>query len=223
MRIAEVMSTELVTVRPDQSLKDVVQAMVDHGVSAVPVVDADGRVAGIVTEADVMSREAYGGGRRKPLRMLVEYFSGRDPQWLRKAAGLRADEVMTRQIVTASPHEDVRVAARRMVEHEIKRLVVVDDEGAPVGIVSRHDVLQFFCRDDADVAKDLAVLLGDLLRVPEDLDVRYEVDHGVVGLEGTVRHPSDERVLKHAVLAVPGVVDVDSRIEAREAEPQLAR
>lgn len=220
MKVRDVMTTELVTARPTDSLKDLATRLVEAGVSALPVVDAEGRLVGIVTEADVISKEAYGGPRRRALQLVVDYFAGRDPQWVRKAAGWTAADVMTRQVVTADPDDDVRAAARRMLEAGVKRLVVVR-EGRPVGIVSRRDLMRIFTRPDAEVAADVQAVLRDIRRVPEDIEVTAEVDAGLVRLHGSVQHPSDVRVVEHAVAGVPGVIGVESHLVAREPEPTI--
>jgi CBS domain-containing protein len=220
VRVRDVMTARLVTARPDEPLKDVAARMVEAGVSALPVVDEAGRLVGIVTEADVISKEAYGGPRRRALQLVLDYFAGRDPQWLRKAAGWTAADVMTRQVVTAEPDEDLRAAARRMLEVGVKRLVVVDGE-RPVGIVSRRDLMRVFARPDEQVAADVAAVLRDIRRVPEDIEVTADVESGRVRLRGTVAHPSDARVVEHAVAGVPGVIGVESHLQAREPEPTV--
>lgn len=218
MRVRDVMTANVITVDPETPLKEVIDALLDNDVSALPVIDVSGALAGIVTEADVMAREAYGPGRRRPLRLLASYFAGRDPGNLRRAGGETAGEIMSPRVVTADPDEDVKVAARRMLEHDVKRLVVVDEHRV-VGIVSRPDVLRFFFVPDPGVRKEIEDLLHDPIRVPEHLNVEFDVRDGVVTLEGTTLHPSDARVVEHMVLGLPGVVDVESRLHAREPEP----
>jgi CBS domain-containing protein len=105
------------------------------------VIDADGTLVGIVTEADLVSREAYGPDRRRPLGLIVDYLRDRDPAWVRKASATTAADLMTRVVTTASPDDEVRVTARRMLEGGRKRLPVVASDGRLVGIVSRRDVL----------------------------------------------------------------------------------
>lgn len=218
MRVRDVMTTNLITVDTDTPLKGVVDTLLDNDVSAVPVVDASGALAGIITEADVMTREAYGPHRRRPLRLLAAYFAGRDPGDLKRAAGQTAGEIMSPRVITIGPDEDVRVAARRMLERDVKRLVVTDDRGI-AGIVSRPDVLKLFFVPDGEVEKELDELLADPMRAPERHDVQFRVHDGVVTLEGTTLHPSDARVIAHMVFGLPGVVDVENRLRAREPEP----
>jgi CBS domain-containing protein len=90
-----------------------------------------------VTEADLMSKEAFDARRRRPLAALVDHLSGTAP-WINKAAGLTAGEVMTTTVVTAEPGEEIGAAARRMLERGVKRLPVTED-GRLVGIVSRAE------------------------------------------------------------------------------------
>lgn len=221
MRVRDVMTTNVITVDTDTPLKEVVDTLLDNDVSAVPVVDTSGALAGIITEADVMAREAYGPHRPRPLRLLAAYFAGRDPGDLRRAAGQTAAEIMSPRVVTIGPDEDVRAAARRMLERDVKRLVVTDDHGV-AGIVSRPDVLKLFFVPDGEVEKELDALLADPMRVPERHDVEFRVHDGVVTLEGTTLHPSDAQVIAHMVLGLPGVVDVENRLRAREPEPTPA-
>jgi CBS domain-containing protein len=71
----------VLSVTPETAFKDVVETLLRHGVSSVPVVDEDGRLLGIVTEADLISKEAYEGTRRRPLQVLVDALTG-DVRWV---------------------------------------------------------------------------------------------------------------------------------------------
>ena len=221
MRVADVMTPEVVTTRPGTPFKQLVAALVDNDVSALPVVGDDGRPVGVVTEADLMSRASYGRVRRRALAVVAESLAGRDPAWLRKSEGLTAAELMTTPIATASPDDDVRVAARRMQERRVKRLLVVEPGGRLVGIVSRHDVLRLFAAPDDEVAQRVQATLADLLLVPAGVEATATVQDGIVRLEGSVLRPSDRRVVEAAVSAIPGVVAVDNQVVARETEPSL--
>lgn len=137
------MTTDIVTVGPDATFAEIVDALLSNDISGLPVVDGTGRLLGIVTEADLVSKEAYGTRRRRALGLLADYFRGRDPQWVRKSAGLKAVELMTAAPDTTNPDEDLVETARRMLERHHKRLPVVE-RGQVVGIVARHDLLQHF-------------------------------------------------------------------------------
>lgn len=221
MRVREVMTSPVITVTPDTGFKEIVEAMLEHDISGLPVVDAAGTLLGIVTEADLVSKDAYGRRRRRPLRMLAEYLRGHDPQWVRKASGLTARQLRTAAPMAVGPGDPIGVASRALLERGRKRLPVVDDDGRLVGIVARADLLRPYLRADEEVLADVERMLADPLRCPEDHRVRASVTRGVVRLEGTVRWPSDAQVMSTMASAIPGVVDVAVLLTAREAEPSL--
>ena len=208
------MSTPAVTIGPDAPFPEIVDAMLTHDVSGLPVVDDAGGLLGIVTEADLISKEAYGFRRRGPLSLIGEYLHDRDPQWVRKAGGRTAREAMTGAADTASPDDNLAFIARHMIEHHHKRLPVVS-EGKVVGVVSRHDLLKPFHRSDADVQKDVEALLADPLRVPEH-EVKAFVNGGVVTLVGDVTFPIDAAVIGHVVAQVRGVIGLDNKLRSAD-------
>jgi CBS domain-containing protein len=223
MRVRDVMSTPVVAVRPDASFKEIVDRMIQAGVSGLPVINDDGELVGIVSEADLVSKQAYGGRRRRVLEVLADFVAGGQTQWAVKARGLRADHVMSRSVITVDAASDLRVAMRRMVEERLKRVPVVE-AGRVVGMLSRRDVLALYGRSDDELEEELSRHLADPLWTPEDAEVTAAVRHGVVVLEGSTRHPSDRRVLEGLIWSIPGVVAVDiSALTAREEEPRVAR
>lgn len=215
-RVRDVMTTTVQTVRPDAPFPELVDTLLRHGISGLPVVDDDGELVGIVTEADLVSKEAYGGRRRRALQLLADVVAGGEVAWAPKGRGRTARQVMTEAVVTTTPTEDVRVAARRMLDRHVKRLPVLD-AGRVVGMVSRTDLLRMLHRGDNDLMADLEAMLADPLRAPDDLDVSATVSEGVVMLEGSVRFPADLPVLTAMVWRIPGVVDVRNDAVARES------
>jgi CBS domain-containing protein len=141
VHVRDVMTTDVVTVGLEATYGEMVDLLLAHDISGLPVVDADDILLGLVTEADLVSREAYGPERRRPLGLIADYLRDRDPAWVRKASGATAREIMTHVVTTASPDDELRVAARRMLESGYKRLPVVATGGRIVGVVSRRDVL----------------------------------------------------------------------------------
>jgi CBS domain-containing protein len=220
MKVLDLMATSVISVTPETTFKETLNRLLDNGISSVPVVDADGALLGIVTEADLVSKEAYGGRRRRPLQLLADLMHEGRTHGVAKAEGLTAGAVMTAAVTTAAPSEDVRVAARRMVEKGLKRLPVVLD-GNVVGMLSRRDVLWLFHRADAEIQKGVEAHLASMLWAPEDTEVTVDVKEGVVDATGSVRHPMDVRVVEAAIWAVPGVVGVRSDLTAREPDPHL--
>jgi CBS domain-containing protein len=212
------MTAPAITVGPDATFGEIVELLLRNDISGAPVVSDDGRLLGVVTEADLVSKEAYRGHRHRVLGLVGDYLRGHDPQWVRKAAGRRAEQLMTHATASVAPGDDLEMVARTMLETGHKRLPVVD-HGLVVGVVSRHDLLKPFDRTDAEIAADIDDILASPFTTPEDHACRAAVEYGIVTLTGTMRHPSDVRVLGSIVGRVPGVVDVDNRLAAREPEP----
>jgi CBS domain-containing protein len=218
MNVKDIMTTEVVTVTSDTPFKEVVEQLVRSGISCVPVVD-EHELVGIVTEADLISKEAYGARRRRALALLADIASAREHGWATKATGSLAADVMTRNVIVSSPRDDVRVAARRMLERRVKRLPVVE-EGELVGIVSRQDVLRMFDRSDEAITADLDRVLSSALNMPDDHHVSFSVDDGIVTLTGDVRYAWDKPVVVSLARDVEGVIDVISRLHNREPNPR---
>jgi CBS domain-containing protein len=217
--VRDVMSPTVVTATEQTPLPELIDEMVCHGISGVPIVDGDGRLVGIVSEADLMTKTAYGGTHRRPLALLGDVLRGHERRWLAKSAALTAGELMTRKVATARPTETVRTAARRLVETGVKRLPVVDQDRL-VGIISRTDVLVSMHRSDSELQAAIASTLRDPARIPETAVVDVGVTDGVVTLRGTVRFPIDVPVVSWLAWRFPGVVDVHNEVTAREPDPQ---
>ncbi len=208
MRVRDIMTSAVVTCRPDATFQQLVGLMLDHGISGVPVVDADRRPIGIVTAADLVSREAF-GGRRSLLEAATDVVAGRaENTWATKARAMTAADLMTAPVRTVRLDDLVRLAAARMVTTGVKRLPVVNDDGRVVGIVSRSDVLRLFHRPDRLVSIDIERTLHDPLLVPDDHDLMASVEDGIVVLTGQVASPDHSRLIENAVREVPGVIDV---------------
>jgi CBS domain-containing protein len=221
MKVRDVMTSSVVTASPDTPFPELVERLLRYGISGLPVVGDAGELLGIVTEADLVSKEAYGGRRRRPLEVLADLVAGGETRWAVKGKGHTAADVMTRDVVTARPGDDVRATARRLLERRLKRLPVVD-EGRLVGIVSRTDLLRVLHRNDDDLARDVEAMLADPLRMPEHHEVEATVTDGVVTLRGSVRHPMDLPVVTAMVWQLPGVVDVRNEAASREPDPRVA-
>ena len=222
MRIEEIMTTPVAaSVTPDTPFKSVIELLVRTEVSALPVLDPAGRLVGIVTEADLISKEAYGTRRHRALSLLGDVLSGRDHRWVGKAAGSVTRDVMTKDVVVCSPDEDIRVVARRMLRHGVKRVPVVDG-GVLVGMVSRQDILGTFDRPDELVRADAEHALSHDPNRPDDAHVDVSVQDGVVRLTGDVRYRWDEQVAVSIVRDIPGVIDVVSVLRHREQPPSTS-
>ncbi len=214
MRVRDIMTSTVVTATIATPFQELVDLMIRHGVSGVPVVDGDGRPVGVVSEADIIAKEAYRSFRfRPPDRSIGQ----QENTWAAKSRGLRAGDLMTVPVRTVRPDDLVRMAAARMVATGVNRFPVVDDTGRLVGIVSRSDVLRIFHRSDDEVRLAVDAALADPLLVPEGHSITATVDGGVVLLDGSVRLPSHVRIVDHTIHEVLGVVDVVNHLEAVDA------
>jgi CBS domain-containing protein len=148
-RVGDVMTTDVVVAGPDQSLEEIARLMHDHRVSGLPVVDQDGRLVGIVSEADLLRSEAT-GPEAAPRSMFLEWLlhPGRLEEWENRARGLRAGDVMVTDVATVRPHTTIAEATKILLRRRVKRLPVVDDENRVVGIVSRQDLLSPLLREE---------------------------------------------------------------------------
>lgn len=221
MRVQDIMSSPAITAGRFETFKEVVARMLDAGVSGLPIVDDEGRLVGILTEADLIAKEAFGNRRPRPLDVVAEVLGGRQWVWEEKGKARRVYEMMTPVPVRqATPHEDVRVAARRLLD--VKRMPVVDSEDKVVGVVTRRDVLKAFNRPDDDIRDEISARLASPRWAPETAVVGVGVEDGVVSLVGSVLHPMDRPVLDAVAWSVPGVVDVRDDLVSLEPDPTLS-
>jgi CBS domain-containing protein len=154
----EIMTTNIVAARPDMLVRDVAKLLLDHAISAVPVIDDAGKLLGVVSEGDLISRSAERSEKSRAwwLEMLADGFqlAPRFVDYVR-AHGPRVADVMTRDIVTASPETSAETIARLLDLHRIKRVLVVRD-GKLVGIVSRADLVRMIAASAPPKAEGIA-------------------------------------------------------------------
>ena len=201
--VKDVMTTRVIWVRKDAPFRELAAALRRHRVSAFPVLGEDDKVIGVVSEADMLTKEALDPG----------VFSGllhhRDAE---KARGITAGDLMTAPAVTIAPEDTVEQAARLMYQRKVKRLPVVDGWGHLVGIISRADVLAVFDRADSDIRQEIIdeVILSELLVDPHAFDVK--VSDGIVTLTGVPDTNEVGHEIVQRVRHVQGVVAVRDRL-----------
>jgi len=143
--VAEVMTRNPITVRPEALLQEVIQTLAERRISGLPVVNESGKLLGVVSETDLMWRES---GVTPPAYIMlldsVIYLEnpGRYERDLHKALGQTAGEIMTPDPVTITPDKPLSDAARLMHERSIHRLPVLDTTGQVVGILTRGDIVR---------------------------------------------------------------------------------
>jgi CBS domain-containing protein len=212
MNVRDVMTRDVVTVRPEWSLKSVAAILAARGISGAPVVARDGEVIGVVSEGDILFKER-GPSERRDLRW--RFLDARRTQGKLKLDASTAGEAMTAPAKTIASWRSISSAAAQMLEEGVNRLPVVDD-GLLVGIVTRADLVRAFARSDGEIAGDIrgGVLRRTLLLAAPD-EVTVAVDSGKVTLRGSVDSRADAELLSRLARKVPGVVDVESSVEWR--------
>jgi len=208
VRVGDVMTRDVVSVTPDTPLKDVAAAIVERGISGLPVCDADGAVVGVLSEADLLVKQGGSPERSGGLfAWLVETASAPD---LAKLRAHTAGEAMTSPAVTVETASPVSEAARTMVSLGVNRLPVVED-GRLVGIVTRADLVRLFTRSDEEIARDIRQdVVKRLWIAPERIEV--EVEQGEVVLRGEVDTEVEAGLLEKRIPLVAGVVGVRSEL-----------
>jgi CBS domain-containing protein len=213
--VRDVMTTDVVTVDRITPYKEIAQLLAKHKISALPVLIMGRRVAGVVSEADLLAaqdqaaRRARAGGRRLP--------------WPRRHGAqhppLTAEELMSAPAVTINPDAPIPRAAALMHTHHIKRLPVVDSNGKLIGIVSRRDLLSVFLRPDAQIAEEVRELLTEVL-FADPASVTVAVHAGVVTLRGDPGAGDQHDLVPVAVRLIwdiDGVVDVVEKLSTPAA------
>lgn len=217
--VQDVMTRDVLVVSPDTPYREVVDSLVRGRVTAVPVVDAERRVIGVVSEADVLHKVEFIGDERQ--RRTFERPSRRAAR--EKAHAAVAADLMSAPAITVEPETPIVAAARRIEAARVKRLPVVDADGRLVGIVSRRDLLRMHTRPDQEIRDDI---VENVLRRALWIDpVRVEVGvaDGTVTMSGRLDRKSTVALLVRLVADVPGVVTVIDQLAWDFDDSELIR
>lgn len=208
MRVKDLMTTELITVGRESSLKAAARRMIEAGISGLLVTDVGGRLEGVITEADFVKTES---GRRPAKRArLLQWFSNGQPKF--PSNERLVGDVMTADVITLGPNADHAEAARLMQQAGIKRVPIVDKDGRPVGIVSRSDILRAFARPDSEIIDEIVDhIVGDVLWI-DPRRVQVISVEGNVTLTGRLETRGDANLLEDLVRRVDGVVSLSSSL-----------
>jgi CBS domain-containing protein len=216
--IEELMTKDVVTVDSDASLKDVARMLIEHDISAMPVLDGDD-IVGIVSETDIVAKVRGETSRRPNLleRLLEPRDSGAE-----RLDARTAGEAMTSPAITVEEWYSPAAAASLMIEHGVHRLPVLK-RGLLVGIISRADLVRAFARPDSDIARDIRedVVLRAFWLPPEQVSI--QVFEGEVTLRGELDSKLAVELLPEAVSRIPGVVSVRSQLCNRPADAESDR
>jgi len=220
VKAMDVMVRDVVTVTPSDKISDAIRLLAEHDVSALPVVNHDKTVVGIISEADLLHREEIGTEKQRswwleamtPATTLAAEFA--------KSHGRRVEEIMSTDIISASEDTPLGEIATLLEKHRIKRLPILRD-GKLVGIVSRSNLIQALASLQSKTAKvpdsdrKIRLELLDRLREQDWTDFGERnviVSDGVVHLWGLVSSREEHKALLALAESVPGVVDVSDEM-----------
>ncbi|KND28481.1 CBS domain-containing protein [Streptomyces acidiscabies] len=208
-KVGSVMTAEVVHAVPDTPFKEVARLLARHRISGLPVVDGDDKVLGVVSETDLLARQAA------PVASGPARLTRAARRRTAKAAARTAGQLMSGPPVTVHADDTIAEAARTMAERRVERLPVLDVEDRLVGIVTRGDLLRVFLRPDGEIRAEVVeeVLVRGLLLPPHGADVF--VTDGVVTLRGQLERRSDTEIAVAMTRRVDGVVDVVDRLTHR--------
>ncbi|GII95510.1 CBS domain-containing protein [Sinosporangium siamense] len=210
-KVEHVMTRDVVHVSRGTLFKDVAETLIEHGISSVPVLDGEGRVVGVISEADLMRKaefkqQYYGDDYRPALRARFRHLVDHEGGTHTKSRGETAGDLMTTPAVVTTQDISVVSAARVMDKHGVKRLPVINADGRLIGIVSRRDLIKVFLRDDESIKADVIRELPP--RAVAEIDVA--VEDGVVTLAGETETSSE------AIFAVRQAQNVDGVVALRD-------
>ncbi|MFF3734517.1 CBS domain-containing protein [Streptomyces sp. NPDC002476] len=211
--VGDLMTEEVVSVVSVTPFKEVAKLLAQHDISGLPVLDDEDRVIGVVSESDLLSRQATGHpvtGDAPDADTRTMVSSGTE---------ITAAEVMSTPAVTVHAEKTAPDAARLMTRRAVDRLPVVDDEERLVGIVTRRDLLRLFLRPDAEIRRRLVEdVLEDTMGIGSAAVTIHVVD-GVVTLEGQLASRSQILILTRLAEQLDGVVGVVNHVSTRVDGP----
>jgi CBS domain-containing protein len=222
MKARDLMVSPVVTVKPDTTVRDVAKLFVERQISAVPVVDEQGKIIGIVTEGDLIHRAEIGTERKRSWWMLLLAEDNALAADYIKAHARTVADVMTRNVVTAASEAPLSEIATLLEKHRIKRVPIIRD-GALVGIVSRANLVQAIASSGDKMAMPLsdAAIRDKLLTHlsgqswAHTLLLNVTVNDGIVDLWGISDSETERRAIHVAAESMEGVRGVNNHLIVR--------
>jgi CBS domain-containing protein len=217
MRAKDLMTTDVVTVRPEETIRHVAETLLRHRISALPVINQEGELVGIVSEGDLMRRVEMGTERPRSWWLdLIATPEARASEYVKSHAS-RVQDVMTNDVITVDEDAPVSRIAALLEENRIKR-VPVTKEGRIIGIVSRADLLRGIAATKLDetTPNDEAIRLAVTTQLRKagvrDWLMNVTVSEGVVHFWGGVRSESERRAVRVAAETVSGARGVEDHL-----------
>lgn len=220
MAAADVMTRDVISVDPEAPVETVARLMIEHGISALPVIDSKGRMAGIVSEGDLVRRPELDTDRRRSWWLTLLTDGASQAERYIKTHGLLARQVMTRRVVAVAPDTSLTEIAALLEKHRIKRVPVVQD-GHVVGIVSRANLVQALAAmgslhagsfDDRTIRDALLEAVGQEPWAAAGR-VHATVHQHVAHLRGMVDSEAEREAVGLLASRTPGVRAVRNRIK----------
>ena len=220
MEARDVMVAPVITVSEDETVRDAARLLIANRISALPVVDSAGKLAGIITEADLMRRVEI--GTERPQSWWLSLLSGDSAiagEYV-KSRATKVRDVMTRDAKTANPDTPLYEIADLFEEHHIKRVPIVSPAGDLIGIVSRANIIQAVAsaRPKLDISVPDATIRQKLLDELKRLawarthKLNVTVTNGVVDLWGFARSENERQAIAAAAECIPGVTAVKDHL-----------
>ena len=222
MKTADVMTRDPVSVTPETAIVEAARLMLQHRISGLPVVDDKGRLAGIVTEGDLLRRAEIGTERQRATWLAFLMGPGRLAHDYVGAHARKVGEVMTRDVLTVTPADDLTKVVSLMEKRHVKRVPVAEN-GKLLGLVSRADLVRALvhklireAKANANVHEPVSdeTIRGQILAIidKEPWGPRFSVDvlvaGGVVDFHGTVTDERERTALTVAAETTAGVKGV---------------
>src|SRR5215470_12937230 len=220
MKAMDVMVRDVMTVSPDDDVAEAIKLLAEHDISALPVVDRDGTVIGVISEADLVHREEIGTEKHRPWWLEALTPGSTLAEEFAKSHGRRVGEIMSTKVISASEDTPLGEIATLLEKHRIKRIPILRD-GKAVGIVSRSNLIQALASahaqasDGAETDRKIRLDLLDRLRHQDWTDFGARnviVTGGVAHLWGLVASEEERKALVALAEGVPGVIRVSDEM-----------
>ena len=217
MKAADVMIRKVIAASSESTLEEVLELLVEHRISAVPVVDREGAIVGIVSEGDLLHRSEAGTEHRRARWMKIFIPEQALALEFIKSHSRRVTDMMTHNVVTVAPETSLAEVAKALEKHRIKRVPVVED-GKLVGIVSRADLVRTLAdlykrvsmppASDEDLRQGIVAELANQTWAHPRL-INVDVHDGTVDLNGLVESSAEKHAIRVAAESLPGVKAVN--------------
>ncbi|MGC2201697.1 MAG: CBS domain-containing protein [Stellaceae bacterium] len=220
MKASEVMTRDVITAARGMPIAEAIRLMLDNHVSGLPVLEDNGKLAGILTEGDLLHRSETGTERHRPrwLEMLIG--PGRMAGEYVRTHGRKVEEIMTSPVVSVTADTSLEEVVELMERRRIKRVPVLDGDRL-IGIISRADLLRMLAQaldaqpapttSDADIRERILAELAKASWVPRD-GLEITVTDGVVDLNGVILEEKEREAIRVAAENVPGVRAVEDHL-----------